>query len=165
MGEIIEPILVLLIFVIAVVSKNKKAKRAGAAAASKERMQRSNAASEKPAAPVKAAPPVKPQPVRHASKEEQPAKAKTDQRPSQGSIVIPPAEPHTHEGPDPSCPAEQYEVNRPAVRADRERRQTPAQVKVPGLSLSLDSHSLVQSVIMSEVLTRPAFRNGRRIIR
>ena len=79
-----------------------------------------------------------------------------------GSIEMPPAEPHEHEGKPMPCPAEEREQPRP-----RPARQAPAPAaaKSAGLQLYFSQNSVVQAVVMAEILKRPEFKNGRRTIR
>lgn len=83
----------------------------------------------------------------------------------EGSIPYTPEPDHVHEGkPDAPCPAQQRMQPRAAANADAgTARQADA---APALTLDFaDSRSVVQGVIMSEVLRRPQFVNGRRVIR
>lgn len=79
-----------------------------------------------------------------------------------GSIELPPVEAHEHEGKPMPCPAEEREKPRPrpSQLAPKETEQKPQ-----GLQLSFSQSSLVQAAVMSEILRRPQFRNGRRVIR
>ena len=79
-----------------------------------------------------------------------------------GSIELPPVEAHEHEGKPMPCPAEEREKSRPrpSQLAPKETEQKPQ-----GLQLSFSLNSLVQAAVMSEILRRPEFRNGRRVIR
>lgn len=79
-----------------------------------------------------------------------------------GSIDMPPMEPHEHEGKPLPCPAEERELPRPRPAA-----QANVQMPVPpaGLQLNFSRNSVVQGVVMAEVLSRPKFDHGRRVIR
>ena len=82
-----------------------------------------------------------------------------------GSIEEAPQTPHTHEGKDASCPAEERAKPRPHPAMQHQEMPDLACDTVPGLTLNFsNSQSLVQGVIMSEVLRRPEFKNGRRVI-
>ncbi len=82
-----------------------------------------------------------------------------------GSIEMTPEEPHLHEGKDPtSCPATEREQDCTDIR--QHESSNPAPNKVPGLVLNFsDRQSILHGVVMSEVLRRPEFINGHRIIR
>lgn len=69
-----------------------------------------------------------------------------DQKPA------PAVEMHQHEGkPDIPCPA----IEREKPRVKPETPQTPAAPVIPGLNLTFDRNSVVQGVVMSEILNRP----------
>jgi hypothetical protein len=82
-----------------------------------------------------------------------------------GSIEMMPEEPHVHEGKDPeSCPAAEREKDR--ADAKHVEPTIPASNAAPGLTLNFsDGQSILQGVVMSEVLRRPEFVNGHRVIR
>lgn len=66
-------------------------------------------------------------------------------------------QPHEHEGKkDVPCPAEEREKPRPV---ENKVSVQPAPV-IPGLNLKFDRNSVLQGVVMSEILNRP--RVGRR---
>ena len=79
-----------------------------------------------------------------------------------GSIEMPAIEAHTHEGKPMPCPAEEREKPRP-----RPSQLAPARkaAKARGLQLNFAANSVVQSVVTAEILKRPEFKNGRRVIR
>ena len=79
-----------------------------------------------------------------------------------GSIEMPAIEPHEHEGKIQECPAVERQQPRP-----RPAKMAPAEKKepAPGLQLEFAKGGLVQAVVMAEILKRPEFRNGRRVIR
>ena len=79
-----------------------------------------------------------------------------------GSIEMPVHEPHEHEGKPMPCPAEERE--KPRVRPSQQAPQQQAAAQ-PALQLNFSQDSLVQATIMAEILKRPEFRNGRRVIR
>lgn len=79
-----------------------------------------------------------------------------------GSIDMPPMEPHEHEGKPLPCPAEERELSRPRPAAQA-NVQMP--VRPAGLQLNFSRNSVVQGVVMAEVLSRPKFDHGRRVIR
>ena len=79
-----------------------------------------------------------------------------------GSIEMPAMEAHEHEGKPMACPAEERAKPRP--RPSKLAPQKP-QPKRAGLQLSFNANSVVQAAVMAEVLKRPEFRNGRRVIR
>ena len=82
-----------------------------------------------------------------------------------GSIEMAPETPHTHEGKEAPCPAEERAKPRPHPATQHQETPDLACDTVPGLTLNFsDSQSLVQGVIMGEVLRRPEFKNGRRVI-
>lgn len=82
-----------------------------------------------------------------------------------GSIEMMPEESHVHEGKDPeSCPAAEREKGRADVK--QAEPPIPALNAAPGLTLNFsDGQSILQGVVMSEVLRRPEFVNGHRVIR
>ncbi|MBQ7519382.1 MAG: hypothetical protein IJU12_03615 [Clostridia bacterium] len=79
-----------------------------------------------------------------------------------GSIDMPPMEPHEHEGKPMPCPAEERELPRPRPAA---QTAVTAPARPAALQLNFRRNSVVQGVVMAEVLTRPKFQNGRRVIR
>ena len=80
----------------------------------------------------------------------------------EGSIEMPPVEPQVHEGKPMPCPAEEREKPRPRPSQMAPEDKT---VKRRELRLSFAGNSVMQSVVMAEILKRPEFKNGRRIIR
>lgn len=158
-----ESIVALLIIIISFslsASKNKKKRDAAA--------QRSAAVRKaRPAAPARA--PVKqgaPLPPKQESK-----KAESDQEGweafpqaerKDGSIDMPPIEPHEHEGKPMPCPAEERELPRPRPA---QQAQPVSAASGAGWSLDFSRSGVVQGVVMAEVLSRPKFENGRRVIR
>ena len=85
-----------------------------------------------------------------------------------GSITMPPMEPHEHEGKPMPCPAEERRKPRPrpSQMADAEQRKAERKTKgTKGLQLDFGGNSMVQSVVMAEILKRPEYKNGRRVIR
>lgn len=160
-----EGILLLILFaVLNMVAKQKKAKRPA-----KKPVQWQSA----PAAKITAVPPAKivplkaapPAAVQHAQKkaEQAPAPVEQTQTPERdGSIIMPPIEPHEHEGKPLPCPAQEREKPRPrpcelAREEENARKSKPAPLFTP--------NAMVQAVVMSEILNRPRFENGRRVIR
>lgn len=79
-----------------------------------------------------------------------------------GSIEMPAIEAHKHEGKPLPCPAEEREQPRPRPAQLAPQRQAASR---PGMQLSFSQSSVVQAVVMSEILTRPRFESGRRMIR
>lgn len=79
-----------------------------------------------------------------------------------GSIDMPAPEPHEHEGKPLPCPAEERQKPRP-----RPAQMAPKAAPAPnaGVQLAFSKNSLVQAVVMAEILKRPRFENGRRVIR
>lgn len=79
-----------------------------------------------------------------------------------GSIEMPPMEAHEHEGKPLPCPAEERERPRP-----RPSQMAPTEDRQPqgGLQLDFSKNQVVQAVVMAEILKRPEFKNGRRVIR
>lgn len=76
-----------------------------------------------------------------------------------GSIAMPRREAHVHEGKPMPCPADERDRPRP-----RPSDMSPSQghaVVIPGLALAFNKNTLLQGVIMSEILSRP--RLGRRM--
>ena len=69
-----------------------------------------------------------------------------------GSIIMPPPEPHIHEGKEMPCPAEERERPRPRTVQAAETRGI---AKKEGLNISFTKNSFLQAVIVSEVLKRP----------
>lgn len=113
------------------------------------------------AAPVKLRP-AAPAAARVMVKEEKKIEPRVDtsyeDRLAYGSIKMPKDEPHDHEGKPLPCPAEEREM--PRAYAGKN-----APVANGKLQLSFTKDSLVQAAVMSEVLNRPRFVNGRRVIR
>lgn len=156
-----EILLVVLLIVISVASKSRKNSQAAVRA-----HQRTAAARPAPAS--------KPQPAAVASPKQ--AQPKVEQLKMEdfdsgeadgweGSIQMPSEPPHTHEGKDPSCPAQERAKPRPHPASQHREMPDLACDTVPGLTLDFsNSQSLVQGVIMGEVLRRPEFKNGRRVI-
>lgn len=149
-----EALLPLLIFLIvfALNASNKKKSRQEA----KQRYAAKMAKAQKPAAPkaVREKPPVAAVPQEQL----------TDfgQRDRDGSIDMPPMEPHEHEGKPMPCPAEERELPRPRPAAQA-AVQPPA--RPAALQLNFSRNSVVQGVVMAEVLRRPQYEHGRRVIR
>ena len=75
-----------------------------------------------------------------------------DQYDRDGSIIMPPAEPHVHEGKEMPCPAEERERPRPRTVRAEESRGT---AKKDGLNICFTKNSFLQAFILSEVLKRP----------
>jgi len=80
----------------------------------------------------------------------------------EGSIALPPREAHEHEGKPLPCPADEREAPRPRPAQQALTASVPA--AQPALQLSFSQSSVLNAVIMSEVLKRPEFKNGRRVI-
>lgn len=80
-----------------------------------------------------------------------------------GSIEMPPIGPHTHEGKEMPCPAEERELQHqvPPKTASNTRSISAAS---PKLELSFSRNSVLQAVIMSEILDRPS-NSGRKFRR
>lgn len=156
-----EILLVVLLIVISVASKSRKNSQAAVRA-----HQRTAAARPAPAS--------KPQPAAVASPKQMQPKAEqlkmedfdSDDADSwDGSIEMAPETPHTHEGKDASCPEEERAKPRPHPALHHQEMPDLACDTVPGLTLNFSNRqSLVQGVIMGEVLRRPEFKNGRRVI-
>jgi len=152
--------LVILIIIIGVWSKFQKQKKKAAAAAPRQSgRQRVNARKSVP----QAAPP---QPMKAPLNAGIPlAVPESDDVPEEerdGSIDMPPMEPHEHEGKPMPCPAEERE--RPRPRPSQVAAQA-AHATQAGLQLSFNQKNMVQAVVMAEVLQRPRFDRGRRVIR
>ncbi|MBQ9195805.1 MAG: hypothetical protein IJ157_01080 [Clostridia bacterium] len=79
-----------------------------------------------------------------------------------GSIEMPAIEPHEHEGKPMPCPAEEREMPR---QRPSQQAAMPVMVRKQGLQLNFAPDSVTQAVVMAEILKRPAFKNGRRVIR
>ena len=79
-----------------------------------------------------------------------------------GSIDMPPMEPHEHEGKPLPCPAEEREL--PRLQPDAQTAAS-APVRPAALQLNFSRNSVVQAVVMAEVLRRPQYEHGRRVIR
>lgn len=162
MEEVFEAVLAGAIILISIIAKNKNARKKAMSKAlvammrekAKETQQLNTLQpAEKVAAAVVNTPSVAEGVLRAAPAEEsikEPAEVAPD---------------HEHEGKDPSCPALNPEQHRPALRTETEQKAAPAPVQIPALNIAFDRQSVVQGVIMSEVLTRPTFKNGRRVIR
>jgi len=83
-----------------------------------------------------------------------------------GSITMPKPEPHVHEGKPMPCPAEEREFVRPETIAPRRVAAAKTTAKSEsGLDSLFTQQGVVNGVIMSEILNRPKFENGRRVIR
>ena len=147
-----EILLVVLLIVISVASKSRKNSQAAVRA-----HQRTAAA--------RPAPPSKPQPAAVASPKQMEDFDSDEADSWDGSIEMAPEPPHTHEGKDVSCPEEERAKPRPHPALQHQEMPDLACDTVPGLTLDFsNSQSLVQGVIMGEVLRRPEFKNGRRVI-
>lgn len=162
METVFEMILPIAIIVISIIAKNKNARKKAMSKAlvnmmrekAKETQQLNTPQpAEKAAAAVVNTPSVA-EGVLHAAPAEEGIKKPVEAVPD-----------HEHEGKDPSCPALNPAQHRPALRAETEQKAAPAPVQIPALNIAFDRQSVVQGVIMSEVLTRPTFKNGRRVIR
>ena len=79
-----------------------------------------------------------------------------------GSIDMPPREAHEHEGKPMPCPADERETPRPRS-ADLETQPVAAQPH--RLEIAFSQNAVLEGVIMSEILKRPEFRDGRRVYR
>lgn len=156
-----EILLVVLLIVISVASKSRKNSQAAVRA-----HQRTAAARPEPASrpqPAAASSPRQAQPKVEQLKLEDFDSDEADEW--DGSIEMAPETPHTHEGKEAPCPAEERAKPRPHPATQHQETPDLACDTVPGLTLNFsDSQSLVQGVIMGEVLRRPEFKNGRRVI-
>ncbi len=156
-----EILLVVLLIVISVASKSRKNSQAAVRA-----HQRTAAARPAPASrpqPAAASSPRQAQPKVEQLKLEDFDADEADEW--DGSIEMAPETPHTHEGKEAPCPAEERAKPRPHPATQHQETPDLACDTVPGLTLNFsDSQSLVQGVIMGEVLRRPEFKNGRRVI-
>ncbi len=156
-----EILLVVLLIVISVASKSRKNSQAAVRA-----HQRTAAARPEPASrpqPAAASSPRQAQPKVEQLKLEDFDSDEADEW--DGSIEMAPETPHTHEGKEALCPAEERAKPRPHPATQHQETPDLACDTVPGLTLNFsDSQSLVQGVIMGEVLRRPEFKNGRRVI-
>lgn len=156
-----EILLVVLLIVISVASKSRKNSQAAVRA-----RQRTAAARPAPASgpqPAAASSPRQAQPKVEQLKLEDFDADEADEW--DGSIEMAPETPHTHEGKEAPCPAEERAKPRPHPATQHQETPDLACDTVPGLALNFsDSQSLVQGVIMGEVLRRPEFKNGRRVI-
>lgn len=153
-------LLMIVIGIVSVVSKSKQQKNASKARQDLRKAQAARA-NGRPAA-VK---PAQKTPAAAASPAQKAEPMDSDDAWAElrdGSIEMPAIEPHEHEGKIQECPAveRQQPRPRPAKMAPAEK-QEPA----PGLQLEFAKGSLVQAVVMAEILKRPEFRNGRRVIR
>ena len=79
-----------------------------------------------------------------------------------GSIDMPAREPHEHEGKPMPCPADEREAPRPRPS---QLAPSPADTQPGAVQIAFSKNSMVQAVVMAEVLKRPEFKNGRRVIR
>lgn len=151
-----EGLLPLLIIIISfALSASNRRKRQAASQRAPAKTVSAKAAVNK--APKKAGiPKTMPEPLK-AQKEEPDEDSERD-----GSIDMPPMEPHEHEGKPMPCPAEERELPRPRPAA---QTAVTAPVRPAALQLNFNRNSVVQGVVMAEVLTRPKFQNGRRVIR
>ena len=156
-----EILLVVLLIVISVASKSRKNSQAAVRA-----HQRTAAARPEPASrpqPAAASSPRQAQPKVEQLKLEDFDADEADEW--DGSIEMAPETPHTHEGKEAPCPAEERAKPRPHPATQHQETPDLACDTVPGLTLNFsDSQSLVQGVIMGEVLRRQEFKNGRRVI-
>lgn len=156
-----EILLVVLLIVISVASKSRKNSQAAVRA-----HQRTAAARPAPASgpqPAAASSPRQAQPKVEQLKLEDFDADEADEW--DGSIEMAPETPHTHEGKEAPCPAEERAKPRPHPATQHQETPDLACDTVPGLTLNFsDSQRLVQGVIMGEVLRRPEFKNGRRVI-
>lgn len=156
-----EILLVVLLIVISVASKSRKNSQTAVRA-----HQRTAAARPEPASrpqPSAASSPRQAQPKVEQLKLEDFDSDEADEW--DGSIEMAPETPHTHEGKEAPCPAEERAKPRPHPATQHQETSDLACDTVPGLTLNFsDSQSLVQGVIMGEVLRRPEFKNGRRVI-
>lgn len=156
-----EILLVVLLIVISVASKSRKNSQAAVRA-----HQRTAAARPAPASRPQSAAALSPrqaQPKVEQLKLEDFDADEADEW--DGSIEMAPETPHTHEGKEAPCPAEERAKPRPHPATQHQETPDLACDTVPGLTLNFsDSQSLVQGVIMGEVLRRPEFKNGRRVI-
>ena len=156
-----EILLVVLLIVISVASKSRKNSQAAVRA-----HQRTAAARPAPASrpqSAAASSPRQAQPKVEQLKLEDFDSDEADEW--DGSIEMAPETPHTHEGKEAPCPAEERAKPRPHPATQHQETPDLACDTVPGLTLNFsDSQSLVQGVIMGEVLRRPEFKNGRRVI-
>ena len=75
---------------------------------------------------------------------------------------MPPREAHEHEGKPMPCPADEREALRPRPA---ELANQPETVRPNQLQVVFSKNAVLEGVIMSEVLKRPEFRNGRRVYR
>ena len=157
-----ESLLPLLLIIISfAITANRKSKEAAAKRAAGSQTQKKQAPAK--AAAAKAAKPgaartAAPKEGSPASRQEAPAGWEE----KGGSIVMPPMEAHEHEGKPMPCPAEEREAPRPRPSQQTPGKSAPA---VPGLQPSFSRNSVLQAVVMSEILKRPEFRDGRRVIR
>lgn len=156
-----EILLVVLLIVISVASKSRKNSQAAVRA-----HQRTAAARPAPASrpqSAAASSPRQAQPKVEQLKLEDFDSDEADEW--DGSIEMAPETPHTHEGKEAPCPAEERAKPRPHPALQHQETPDLACDTVPGLTLDCsNSQSLVQGVIMGEVLRRPEFKNGRRVI-
>lgn len=156
-----EILLVVLLIVISVASKSRKNSQAAVRA-----HQRTAAARPEPASrpqPAAASSPRQAQPKVEQLKLEDFDSDEADEW--DGSIEMASETPHTHEGKEAPCPAEERAKPRPHPATQHQETPDLACDTVPGLTLNFsNSQSLVQGVIMGEVLRRPEFKNGRRVI-
>ena len=165
-------VVTILIIVLAIWSrsaKNKKKSEGAKQLLSQNAARRQTGAKPAPAKPAAAKPEshswtAEPTPARKAEPEiEQPLSFESfEQAERDGSIEMPAHEPHEHEGKPLPCPAEEREQPRP-----RPAQLAPKGQAAPrtALQLSFRQNNVLQAVVMSEILNRPRFENGRRVIR
>lgn len=147
-------IVIILLVVLGMLSKKKQRK----AAAVKRTPPRAAAPAPKPS-------PSAPLPVQQEQHDLLQAEQTKDSEQWQGSIPYTPEPAHVHEGKaEAPCPAQQRIQPRVAMQPDTPRAM-PGNA-TPAISLDFaNSSSVLQGVVMSEVLRRPEFVNGRRVIR
>ena len=159
-------VIVLIIWAVAV-NANKKKKVAQKNAA--------GSAGKQPAAPVNRGTAAASRAKAMQSTAKKPAGAASAQKPAEsygegfahkeerdGSIRMPPREEHEHEGKPMPCPADEREAPRPRPA---ELAAQPAAAQPKQLQVAFTQNAVLEGVIMSEVLKRPEFRNGRRVYR
>lgn len=159
-------VVILIIWAVAVnANKKKKVAQKNAAAGT----------GKQPAAPVNRATSAAPRAKTTQSTAKKPAETAPARKPAEsygegfahkeerdGSIRMPPREAHEHEGKPMPCPADEREAPRPrpAELAAQQEAVQPKQLQV-----AFTQNAVLEGVIMSEVLKRPEFRNGRRVYR
>ena len=159
-------VIVLIIWAVAV-NANKKKKVAQKNAA--------GSAGKQPAAPVNRGTAAASRAKATQSTAKKPAGAASARKPAEsygegfahkeerdGSIRMPPREEHEHEGKPMPCPADEREAPRPRPA---ELAAQPAAAQPKQLQVAFTQNAVLEGVIMSEVLKRPEFRNGRRVYR